>query len=302
MSSSTQRAIALIVAPAYSGSSLLNLLLDSQERVRGLGEAIHLRLGTVDATCALCGRPVPGCPAYQAVDRDHFYRSLFDFYGDCDVLADSSKSLAAWVGRHRFEGEFEYRVLLLSKAPHEFAHSWIGHHRQETVAAGFQTYLDFYARELSLLAGQRWFKPWHCLRITYYELAVRTQAVLQRLCEFLDIPRPRMPSWQTDTHIINGNWMVAAQIREERDLFASSGWYLGGKYVGKFQRVFYDDQWQTNKDFIETCLGIYEQRSDELDRLLTDLRQRDSRQQMSVLERFLGRSRQPPLCPERYAG
>lgn len=35
------RTVVYVIGARYSGSSLLNLLLDSQPRVRGLGEAVH---------------------------------------------------------------------------------------------------------------------------------------------------------------------------------------------------------------------------------------------------------------------
>jgi hypothetical protein len=270
-----------MIGTLYTGSSLLNLLLDSQPRVRGLGEAVGLTTLRDSAHCNLCGGP--GCPLSASVDQGRFYGSIFDFYGDCDVLVDSSKSLELSVDLHPWEPDFERRIILLSKAPHEFAYSWLGHHPHDSVEGAFEQYLSFYSGQLGRLSGAGWFEQTRCVRVTYRELARRTAATISRVCEFLDTPyHPGVLNWQTDSHIIGGNWMVAAQVQNYATAFANPK-YLRGKYAGRLHTIFYDDQWRSDPPFLQHCLAIYQRRQHELAPLLNELGQLDFRQQLSDL-------------------
>lgn len=283
-----RRTVALIIGTSYCGSSLLNLLLDAQPGIRGLGEAVHLLGDNGTAHCGLCAKPVPECPVRAVVDPDRFYGSLFDYYRDCEVLIDSSKSVQASVGVHPFEWDLEYRVLLLSKAPHEFAWSYIHHHESESPRTAFQRYLDFYSEQLEFLFDQCWFRPWRCLRLTYRQLALHMEATRRRILHFLGGDgEPADLAWRTDTHIIGGNWMVAAQLRDSPQLFADNLSYLRGKYSGRYHTIFYDDQWRTDKKFIHICLQLYHRRRQDLEPLLGDLRQLDFAQQIVDLSSVL---------------
>ncbi len=281
-----RRTVALIIGTSYSGSSLLNLLLDAQPGMRGLGEAVHLVRGNSDVHCILCAKPIRECPVHAIVEPGRFYESLFDHYGDCDILVDSSKSVHGCLDSHSFEWALEYRVILLSKAPHEFAWSSIHHHEGQTPETAFQLYIDFYAEQIRLLFGQCWFRPWRCLRLTYRQLTTSTEATLRRLVHFLrGDGEPAETAWQTDTHIIGGNWMIAAQLRGQQGLFSDNSRYLRGKYLGKYHTVFYDNQWQTYKGFVETCLQLYHSQGRELQEMLHNLGQPDLTQQVSDLQR-----------------
>ena len=275
-----KKTIGYVIGSAYSGSSLLNICLDAQPRVRGLGEAVNLYAGNTAAHCNLCAKPICDCPVYQAVDSTRFYASLFDYYADCDLLIDSSKSSTACFATHPFEPEFDHKVCLLSKAPHEFAHSWVGHHPEQSVDAAFEVYISYYSMQLELMSWGQWLKPWQSLRVTYRQLTTRTESVLLQLAGFLGFSSPVAPSWETTTHVVGGNWMVAAQTRAQRNLFTEGHLYLGGKYNHRFRTVFYDGHWRGDRPFVGECLGIYRQRSSELVPLLRVLGQPDLRQQM----------------------
>lgn len=282
------RTVALIIAAPYSGSSLLTLLLDAQPGIRGLGEAVNLITGNDMAHCVVCAKPVRECPLYAIVDRSRFYGSLFDYYGDCEVLIDSSKSVQGCLGIHPFEWDLEYRVLLLSKAPHEFAWSYIHHREGQTAESAFRLYLDFYAEQVRLLFGQCWFRPWLCQRLTYRPLATRTESVLRQLVHFLrgDV-EPTETAWHTDTHLLGGNWMVAAQLQGQHRLFSEKSRYLQGKYGGKYHTIFYDNQWQSDKGFVETCLQLYGSWRQELQQTLRNVGQLDCAQQIDDLQRAI---------------
>ena len=293
--------VAYVISTAYSGSSLLNLLLDAHPRIRGLGEAVHFVAQRRKPHCVRCQRPVQECPVSRAVDRDAFYRSLFEYYRDCDVLVDSSKLAGACLGAHRFEPKLDHKVLLLSKAPHEFAFSWIGHHPRDTLTTAFRRYLDFYESEIETLSRQPWFRPWSSLPVTYRNVATTPDRTVEQICEFLGVERrPVEQWWKTDTHVVGGNWMVAAQANNRRKLFDNLDWYLRGKYQHRYHTVFYDSQWQRDSEFLQGCLRLYKQHEKVLTALLPRLRQPDFRQQVSDLETALLRnSSRPPAKSAR---
>jgi hypothetical protein len=289
-----RQTVALIVGTYYSGSSLLNLLLDSQPGIRGLGEAVNLVVGKGEAPCSRCAKPIRECPVHSHVERHRFYGSLFDYYGDCEVLVDSSKSVQTFLNAHPLEQELNYRILLLSKSPQEFVWSCIHHQDWQTIESAFRFYLDFYAKQVELLIGQSWFRPWHCLQLTYRQLTTQTEATLQKVVDFLrGDSRLAETTWQTDTHIVGGNWMVAAQLRSREGPFDGSTWYLQGKYVGKYHTIFYDEQWQTDPEFVVTCLELYERWQPEIEQMLHNLGQPDFGQQVNDLERALAITSHP---------
>jgi hypothetical protein len=161
-----QRTVAFIIGTSYCGSSLLKLLLDALPGVSGLGEAVHLSHPDGPAHCNLCRRGVRDCAIARRVDANRFYASLFDVYAGCTVLVDSSKSLASCVGAHPVEPQFACKAVLLSKSPHEFAWSWIGHHPWETPAAAFRRYIDYYTDQLEQRALATCLSPWDWRSVT----------------------------------------------------------------------------------------------------------------------------------------
>jgi len=120
--------------------------------VRGLGEAVHLAERSQSAECLCCRVPATDCELGRIISERAFYGSIFEYYGiQTTVLVDASKSLWSSLLRHRFEPNLRHRCILLSKAPHEFAASWLGHHPEASVDDAFRVYLDFYETELEFL-------------------------------------------------------------------------------------------------------------------------------------------------------
>ena len=64
---------------------------------------------------------------------------------------------------------------------------------------------------------------------------------------------------QTDTHVLGGNPSMVLQLTGD-DVFSFAvphDKYLGGKYAGKRDAVFYDDAWKRNKAFLVEFLEVY---------------------------------------------
>lgn len=274
-----RRTIALIIGTPYCGSSLLNLLLDSQQEVRGLGEALNMLPGRPRAPCSRCGEGVRGCPLYEVADPSRFYGSIFDFYPDSRMLVDSSKEFSWCLGAHRFEPEFAYKPIVLSKAPHEFAHSWLGHHPGGSLRDAYAWYADFYSLQLDWLSGQPWFMPGGYKTITYRELAGQPQRTLKALCDFLDASYAWNAAWwQSDSHIVGGNRIVSAQTSANPSGIACDSAYLSGKYRGRFHTIFYDAQWSTDAARVCAFRDLYHDFGPQFGGLLQALGQPDCRQ------------------------
>jgi hypothetical protein len=274
-----RRTIALIIGTPYCGSSLMNLLLDSQQGVRGLGEAVNTLPGQPRAPCSRCGEDALGCPLYKAADRSHFYGSLFDFYSDSWLLVDSSKEFSWCFGAHRFEPEFAYKPIVLSKSPHEFAYSWLGHHPGGSLRDAYTWYADFYSIQLEWLSRQPWFVPGRYKAVTYKELAARPRRTLEDVCDFLNVSFAWDANWwQSDSHIVGGNRIVSAQTGEAPTGVACDSAYLNGKYQGRFHTIFYDAQWRTDAAWLRAARTLYHDFAPRLENLLTALGQPDCRQ------------------------
>src|SRR5208282_303839 len=108
------RKVAFIAGTAYCGSSLLNLLLDTQApAIRGLGERSQTD-GEAGGPCVVCNSSLKDCRLYSQWNGRGFYEFNFNHY-DCGTLVDSSKRtnmLLQGMGR---EPDFKYYVLHMSK-------------------------------------------------------------------------------------------------------------------------------------------------------------------------------------------
>ncbi|HVA47143.1 MAG TPA: hypothetical protein VNH11_12315 [Pirellulales bacterium] len=274
----------MIVGTRYCGSSLLNLLLDSQPAIRGLGEAVNLLPGSPAAPCSRCGGDAP-CELYGAIDDGRFYGSLFDFYGDSLVLVDSSKDFSWCFGARRFESDYAYEPILLSKTPHEFAGSWLGHHPDDLPRDAFTRYIEFYEHQLDWLSRQPWFNRARCQTIRYRDLANRPEATIRAICSSLETPFAWKPDWwQSGSHIVAANRIVSAQVKDEPSGAAIEPEYLGGKYRDRFHTIFYDARWQSNAEFVGECRNLYHELERRIEPLLNLLGQRDCRQLAGELD------------------
>ena len=263
--------IVYIFGTAYCGSSLLNLLLDGHGGARGLGECWGVR-GTprvVPKLCLRCGSYWPECEFYDAWDRtkQSFYDYSAEKYG-CDVLVDSSKTV------DHLEPGVTYVPVVLSKLPHEIIHSRIRH--IERKRAGGQRLTpemeQFVAADA--LDQLRWYADWHkqlldsvrgdILFVPYREMAARPADCVRRVCDALDLrfSPQRIERWfDTDTHVFGGNYAVAKQttgagaerLRDDRE-------WLGGKYDDKDQRIFVDEEWRRDAEFVERMARAYDRR------------------------------------------
>jgi hypothetical protein len=278
-----------IIGASFSGSSLLNLLLDSQPTIRGIGEGSQVyRRGPsgerrptdlAGGPCALCRSIVEECSLYKSYSGGPFYRFNFEHY-QCNVLIDSSKSTRMFQAKP-LEPEYNYQFILLSKSPPEAVYSWRLHAQWDhwdlacqqlaSIPAALDFYISNYRDYLSALDQ---LKAARIICVQYSQLVADPSELIERLCSILeepfDVGRLAGRWWETDTHILGGNPAVVAQIvRDNEFAFAvPPDRYLNGKYKDRAGQIFYDSSWQRDRLFLAACLeAITERRADLRDLL-----------------------------------
>lgn len=268
------RTVGWIIGTPYSGSSLLNVLLDGQPGVRGLGEAIHLVAPHGNPFCTECGKTVHECALRPAVEPDRFYGSIFDFYADCRVLIDSTKAWDLSTKGHPVEAGIDYRLLLLSKTPHEFAFSKAGHQSDANISESFTDWIGVYKPVLRLAMQHDLLGPDRVCPVSYGALAETSLDTVDRLCQFLgtEFSQDQFSRWwESDSHIIGGNNAVHNQVAGSEWFEDTAPEYLGGKYEGKRHIIFRDRAWTKDAKFIAECRGHYLRLKEDLEPLLSRL-------------------------------
>lgn len=256
-----------IVSQWYSGSSILNLLLDQQSGVRGLGECYHLYGEKVDSFCS-CGRSLKNCAFFREVrlqGPDDFYSRCFAAYG-CAVLVDASKTWEHF--SISYDPTIPTRAVVLSKTPHEWLISRLRHHPTEASdpILRFREYIAFYRHNLQRLqqAGIA------VQTLSYRDLASHPYTSLQGILHPLGLTVAKssmVGPWSTDTHIAGGNDAVFHQLRDNRAFFSKQD-----RHSGRFGKIVVDappSQQEDRQRWIEAYVGC----RDELDPLLLRLGQ-----------------------------
>jgi hypothetical protein len=264
------RDLLYILGTSFSGSSLLNSLFDAQPSTRGLGEAIHLLRKPTNAWCSRCQCHVEACRLQHAIDPEHFYESVADFYPDAKVFVNSSKQ---W--KFCFEqmppppAGYRVRLIVLSKSLEEFAHSY-SRHNACTLERAFNVWVRYYQHLLCNLDGQlqrlantpangpffRNLTEDDVRFLTYRELAADTDSTLRTICNLFDLPFSdayRAQMWNSNTCTIGGNNAIYAQRSANATFFESANAYLDGKYSGKQGSIFCDEQWMSDRDLLEAA-------------------------------------------------
>ncbi len=269
-----RKRVVYILGTSFSGSSLLNCLLDSQPGIRGLGEAVHFLKDETTAWCAACRSSVADCTTSHLIDRERFYECLFDRYPDADLLVNSSKTwkLCFWQSPPP-PRSIGVKIIVLSKTPHEFAHSYATHYECDYEKA-FKIWIEFYSDIYARLAeaclfGQRVVdrqQPWpvvsseDVLVLTYRQIAGQVTSTMRRTCEFLGrrfVHDGLASVWDSDTCTIGGNMAIFAQRVRDENFFGHNTDYLDGKYAGREQQIFVDRAWRQSRNLIETCERLY---------------------------------------------
>lgn len=260
---SAVKSVLQIFSLHYSGSSILNLLLDQQEGIRGLGECYHIYGRERECYCS-CGRHLKNCLFFASISAENFYEQCFSRY-DCHVIVDASKIWGNFAAAQDLR--FPCYAVLLSKTPHAWLYSYMQHHPDDTrdVATMFKEYVFFYRQTIEQLTKKG--IPFDV--VTYDALASNPYVECQRLCRPLGVsvdPHTMTGPWTTDTHIAGGNHAVYQQLQAESSYFDASSKYRHKKGV-----LFLDEAWRQDHPFRLHCVEAYTQLESVLDPVLRQL-------------------------------
>lgn len=276
MYETTQKRVIRVLGTAFSGSTLLNRLMNVQAGVRGLSEAWHWFNPDTDAYCPNCKGPMTTCHMAEYRNKQDFWQRMFDKYPDTYALVDTSKHPSLiWGKMPPVPAEYRQQIILLTKSPHEFAWSYVKHKPQANVAEAFRTWIEVHQcilRYVFVAIGKNEnvqlkhhvtpIAKEDVVSVRYKDLTQDTyQAVsniLIKLGMIYDFDT-EIDKWcePSDTCMLGGNNAIYAQGVAETKFFASESTYLGGKYADKKGVIFYDDQWKTDLRFVEDCIRLY---------------------------------------------
>lgn len=182
MGSETMTKVILVASAAYSGSTMLDLMLSNANMGFSCGEISALfrpwRPYHLDPVCG-CGNQ--DCEVWQrirAFGERRVYEGVLAQFPDRAYLVDSSKDLAWLRDQQRYlaETDLEPRYVLLWKTPLEYAYScW----KRGSAKHWARRWASYYKRFLSF--APRW------LSVSYRDLARRPAQTLKELCDALGI-------------------------------------------------------------------------------------------------------------------
>lgn len=230
--------VVFITGAGRSGSTLLELILDSHPRIRGLGEVnqvgpiIDKAAAGTEALCSFCG---PNCSLWsnqfdQAVLRRYFSRrgiqaaqrrslarrqrsiyAYFHAWTDEPVLTDSSKNLL-WIER-ALRPAYVWRnmdpmLIFLTRDGRAVVNARLRKHADLSARAAATEWADRIRLTDGLFSR---FPGERALRISYESLAREPEATIASVCEFLGVDfEPRiLRYWENEHHVVRGNqWLI----------------------------------------------------------------------------------------------
>lgn len=261
----------LIVGSAYSGSSLLSVLLDRVQGIFSMGEgARRYRPGVMCGPCAKCGVPdAADCELYKdwqpsrmvdllqddVVARHHdqihqarswgrepdketgelrIGESFHEFVcrnTDELVIVDSTKDPTQMLEQLQTGPNFPVKAVFLSKAPLEAFNSYYRHPRAMTAPECVQEWLNVNW----FYSGFLRINHIDTLYLKYRDLCFETEVNLRRICDFVGLPYQLRSDWDVPKgHILGGNPAVSSVVSKNDDLCFVNGsraTHMGGKYA-----------------------------------------------------------------------
>lgn len=269
----TSRTVLHILGPAWSGSSLLNALLNTQPTIAGLGEAWHFRdpdRGV--ALCSRCCQPVTRatCQLAAAIDVDRLYGSVFDVWPHKSVLVDASKAIhlgLALENDREDRSVLEQKAIVLTKHPSQWVPSAM-RHENYSVSSAFDMW-TFIVTDTIRQLTERFQLSW--LPVSYDDLTQQPDRVVEEIGRFLNVPfaPERIAQWyRTDTCIAGGNMAVYMQFADQGRLESGE---FGEWYRNKSLQIRRDERWREDESILAECLEEWRKREARLTELMAQL-------------------------------
>jgi hypothetical protein len=205
------RTVIFVASAAYSGSTMLDLMLSNSSVGFSFGEVSALfrpwRPGHLDPEC---GCRDPTCDLWCRIRRHgerRVYQRIFAAFPHLEYAVDSSKDVAWLRDQHRYLSEtaLEPSYVLLWKSPLEYAYSCWKRGREKGWASRWTSY---YRRFLSVAP--------HWQSVPYRDLARSPAETLEGLCTVLDIEyHPgKERFWERRQHTLWGSESVKLHLLE----------------------------------------------------------------------------------------
>jgi hypothetical protein len=286
--------IVFVAGTAFCGSSLLNILLDTQTpAIRGLGERSQTD-GEGGGPCILCNKFINECQLYSHWDGKNFYDFNFQHYG-CNTLVDSSKRTNVLLRAMAEEPQFKYHVLHMSKTPHAAAYSILKHWQHDTWDVpqdgknrDLPAALEVWRATNALYVEETGKAGVTAVKHVHYDtLVADPAAVVAEICQWIGEPfhPAQLEQWRAPTtHILGGNPAILMQVLGQ-DIMPAD--YLGGKYAARSGQIFVDEAWKRDKPFLKGCIAAYRQQAEKLDWTLAALGYGDTRRMIGECRKCL---------------
>ena len=276
------RTVIFVASAAYSGSTMLDLMLSNSHVGFSCGEVsalfrpwrpnhLHPQCGCGDPTCDLWHR-------IRRQDERRVYQRIFAEFPHLEYVVDSSKDIAWLRDQHRYLSEttLEPHFVLPWKSPLEYAHSCWKRGREK----GWATrWISYYRRFLSV--APRW------LSIPYRDLARTPAETLEGLCAALDIEyQPGKENfWKHPQHTLWGSESVKLHFLEPGtpDYLDAARRRAKAKpnvdpqaaaEIQHHREIYYDDSYRQT---LPPSIRQEAEKSVELDQLVTLLQETDFR-------------------------
>jgi hypothetical protein len=198
------REIIFVASAAYSGSTMLDLMLSNSDVGFSCGEVSALfRPWRPNHLHPECGCRDPDCDVWHRIRKygeRRVYHGIFTEFPHLEYVVDSSKDVAWLQDQHRYRSQtaLEARCVLLWKSPLEYAYSCWKRGRSNNWV---RRWVSYYRRFLSVTP--------HWLSVPYRDLARFPAETLRELCAALDIDyhpgkehfweRPQHTLWGSDS-------------------------------------------------------------------------------------------------------
>lgn len=226
-----------VFGASYCGSSILNLLLDTQRGVSGMGEAWRIYGEDRKQSCYVCGdKP---CSLYKEWKESGlgFYEYARRVNGG-DILVDTSKN----PGRAQLLDNVKVIPVVLSKTPIGIAASNIGHGYSKPVKNAIRTFANLYTEVFSAYPN--------ALAVTYRDLATRPKEAIARIGREAGFEAGPIDGWDwsRERHIQGGNVAARRQALSETD--AEFMEKQLPKYEGKRGRLYYDESGERDEKLV----------------------------------------------------
>jgi hypothetical protein len=203
--------VVFVGGTSYSGSTFLAMTLANDPRGLAVGEPRNFLNPTRphhrDLLCSCGDRE---CAYWQEIKKngaEHLYETVFSLSPETEFIVDSSKD-PFWT---RSQSErlalrgIRTKNLLIWKTPLELAYSFL---KRGQLDAWEKAWVTYHRLFFSLV------DDWRAIEYSAY---VQDAAVLERTCDYLEIPffPEKTDFWNTDHHVIGGNHSAKIHLYAE---------------------------------------------------------------------------------------